>query len=164
MLDNLQIWDSVATFLAVAAIVAAVFVIWRLRKTIRFQKKFFSGPGNIPQLEEFLADQEGRLGKLSEEVRQLAKARKTLDQKQRLAISHIGVVRFNSYAEAGGNNSFSLALLDERANGVVITSLYGRDTQRVYAKPLRAGESKIPLTNEEKQAILESRNWEQANP
>jgi len=53
-------------------------------------------------------------------------------------------------------------LLDEEQSGVVITSLYGRDTQRVYVKPLLAGDSKIPLTNEERQAILESRSSETA--
>lgn len=147
MLDNLRIWDIIVSLLAVAALGIAVFSSWRLRQTVHFQKKIFSASGGAPQLEEFLAEQETRVGKLSREVRFLAKVQKILEQQQRLAISRVGMVRFNSYAEAGGTNSFSLAMLDEHRNGVVITSLYGRDTQRVYAKPLQAGESKIPLTN-----------------
>jgi hypothetical protein len=156
MLDNWGIWGS-----SIAVVVSAIIIMMvagRFRKSKRFADNNVAGFEDIIQLEKFLAQQEKRLGRLSAELSQLAKTQQLLAKKQLSAISHIGVVRFNSYAEAGGNNSFSLALLDDHQNGVVVTSLYGRDTQRVYAKPVQNGDSNIPLTNEERQAILKSRD------
>jgi len=57
----------------------------------------------------------------------------------------------------GGDQSFSLALLDKRNSGVVITSLYAREGNRVYGKPIKEGTSEYPLSEEEKKAIEEAK-------
>jgi len=76
-----------------------------------------------------------------------------LKQEMRKAITRVGVVRFNSFKETGGDQSFSIALLDESNNGVVVTSHYGREMNRVYAKPIQGGASEHELSVEEKEAI-----------
>jgi len=53
----------------------------------------------------------------------------------------------------GGDQSFSIALLDKQNSGVVITSLYTRDGNRVYAKPIENGTSEYTLSKEEKEAL-----------
>ena len=68
-------------------------------------------------------------------------------------IQKVGLVRYNPFSDAGGDQSFALALLDGRRNGVVISSLYGREMNRVYAKRIEGGASKYPLTDEEKEAL-----------
>jgi uncharacterized coiled-coil protein SlyX len=68
-------------------------------------------------------------------------------------LQKIGIVRFKAFEDVGGAQSFSLAILDGKDNGVVITSIYGRDQSRSYAKPIKEGTSKYPLSEEEKQAI-----------
>ncbi len=69
-------------------------------------------------------------------------------------IKKIGLVRFSPYREVGGNQSFSLSLLDQDSNGVVISALHSRDTTRVYAKPVVLGkETKYSLSEEEKEAV-----------
>ena len=73
-------------------------------------------------------------------------------------IQKVGIVRFNPFAEVGSNQSFSIALLDGNNNGVVITSLYGREENRVYAKPIANGQSSYLLSEEEKRAISEAIN------
>ncbi|MEA3293107.1 MAG: DUF4446 family protein, partial [Patescibacteria group bacterium] len=65
----------------------------------------------------------------------------------------IGIIRFNSFNDTGGNQSFSLSLLDENNNGLVITSHFGKETNRVYAKPVKGGASDYSLSEEEKNAI-----------
>ncbi|MGQ9457218.1 MAG: DUF4446 family protein, partial [Anaerolineae bacterium] len=66
---------------------------------------------------------------------------------------HLGVGRFNPCPDPGGNQSFAIALVDGRGNGVVLSSLHAREGTRVYAKPLKKWESDYALTEEEKQAI-----------
>ncbi len=77
------------------------------------------------------------------------------------ALNHIqgvGVVRFNPFKEMGGSQSFAVALTDKKNNGVVISSLYGRDRVNVFAKPITNGGSEYTLTKEEEQAIKKSQN------
>lgn len=72
-------------------------------------------------------------------------------------IRKVGLVRYNPFSDAGGDQSFALALLDEHKNGVVISSLYGREVNRVYAKRIEEGIcKKHQLTEEEKKVINEA--------
>jgi len=73
------------------------------------------------------------------------------------AVQGVGVVRYNPFPNMGGNMSFSLALLDGDANGVVLSVLNNRDSARVYGKPIEAGRSAHPLSAEELQALAEAR-------
>lgn len=66
----------------------------------------------------------------------------------------IGVVRFNPFADTGGAQSFTVALLDTKSNGIVMTSLYGRSGNRWYVKEVTQGIGKdIELSKEEQSAI-----------
>ena len=68
-------------------------------------------------------------------------------------IRRVGLVRYNPFSDAGGDQSFVLALLNDFKDGVVVTSLYGREVNRIYAKPIQKGASTYQLTAEEKTAI-----------
>jgi predicted phosphohydrolase len=63
------------------------------------------------------------------------------------------MVRYNPFRETGGDQSFSMALLDLRDNGIVITSIHGREVDRIYAKEIINGKSKHNLSAEEIEAI-----------
>ena len=76
---------------------------------------------------------------------------------QNISIQKVGMVRFNPFREVGGDQSFSLALLDKSNSGVVITSLYAREGNRVYGKPVKEGNSEYPLSEEEEKAIEEAK-------
>lgn len=68
-------------------------------------------------------------------------------------IRHVGLVRFSPFHDTGGDQSFTLALLDGRRDGVVITALHSRTDSRLYAKPIEAGSSPYALTGEEHEAM-----------
>ena len=72
------------------------------------------------------------------------------------SLQKTGIVRFNPFSDVGGDQSFSIALLDKQDSGVVITSLYTRDGNRVYAKPIQNGTSKYTLSKEEKEALSQA--------
>jgi Protein of unknown function (DUF4446) len=72
------------------------------------------------------------------------------------ALSRVGLVRFDAFADAGGAQSFSLALLDPGADGVVLTSLHSRQVTRLYVKSIRSGRSDLPLSGEERAALQEA--------
>lgn len=68
-----------------------------------------------------------------------------------------GIVRYSAFENVGGDQSFSLALVDERGNGAVVSGLHVRDDTRVYAKPLTQWRSSYSLSAEEQQALGHAR-------
>lgn len=73
------------------------------------------------------------------------------------AVRHVAVVRYDAFPDMGGRLSFSVALLDDAGDGVVLTSINGRSESRGYAKGVRAGRSEHTLSPEERQAIEAAR-------
>lgn len=72
------------------------------------------------------------------------------------AVRRVGLIRYDAFEDVGGRLSFSCALLDERGNGVVVTSINGRQDTRVYAKPITGGKSAYNLSVEEEEAIRQA--------
>ncbi len=68
-------------------------------------------------------------------------------------VAHKALVRYDAYNELSGHQSSSIALLDAHRSGVIITSIVHRDQARLYVKQLQDGESEIPLSPEEQQAV-----------
>jgi len=90
---------------------------------------------------------------------QLKKSKELIDLLQKEGQFHIqkvGLVRFNPFSQTGGNQSFSLALLDGNNNGLVISSFHSREGTRIYAKMVKEGE-KSSFSKEEKEAILKAK-------
>jgi len=103
-------------------------------------------PENLEQLLSQFKD-------LKEDFKKISNRMKELKKDSKFSIQGIGIVRFNPFKKSGGDQSFSIALLDGDKEGVVITSLYGREGNRIFAKPIKKGKSEYLLTEEEKRAI-----------
>lgn len=69
------------------------------------------------------------------------------------ALRHVAVVRYDAFGDMGGRLSFTVALLDDASDGLVITSIHGRSESRSYAKGVKSGNSEQTLSPEEQQAI-----------
>lgn len=72
-------------------------------------------------------------------------------------VQKIGVVRFNPFEDTGGDHSFSLAILDGKDSGVVITGLHTRERTRIYMKMIKEGKSGYDLSEEEKKALVKAK-------
>lgn len=109
------------------------------------------------KLADIVARQKQVIASHQKHLRELGKILEELVEQNRLHVQKVGIVRFNPFADTGGNMSFSLALLNADKNGIVISSLHSREGTRIYAKPVEKGESKHHLTDEERQAIAEAK-------
>ena len=118
-----------------------------------------SGAAGLPLDRRLIArlDSHGKdIKRLETAVRQLAATDKKLADLIEASIRNVGLVRFDAFEDMGGRLSFSAALLDGRGDGVVVTSINGRQESRAYAKPVAGGESVHNLSDEERQAIREA--------
>jgi len=125
------------------------FHLWQIKKKLKI---FFNGK-KASDLEGVLFEEIKRLKKSETEIKKLIKSSKVLEKMASQSIQKIAVVRFNPFKETGGDQSFVIALLDWHDNGLVISSLYSREGTRIYSKPIKAGQSKYPLTKEELEAL-----------
>ncbi len=102
---------------------------------------------------ETLKDALDWLGEIDKKVESLLESFNSLEAKNKFSIQKIGVVRYNPFSNVGGNQSFTVALLDDNDDGVIITSLYNHNGNTVYAKPVKEGKSEYSLSHEEKEAM-----------
>ena len=126
---------SAALLIALAALVFAVLALRRLSLTRRA-----SSAEALP-----------------EDVYGLRQEVAALRAEARDALRHLAVVRYDAFGDMGGHLSWSLALLDDAGNGVVLTSIHGRTDARTYAKNVAAWSSQQQLSPEEEEAIAHAR-------
>jgi len=112
--------------------------------------KFLNKKKKEPEnLEEVLS----QFKELKEDFKEISQELKNLKKENKFFIQKISMIRFNPFKGVGSDQSFSLALLDANNSGIVITSLYTREENRIYGKPIKAGQSEYQLSEEEKKAI-----------
>lgn len=129
---------------------ALIFVIYNTNKRIT---KFFNDNSG-KSIEKVLEFELKKMKAMEGDIKQLMANVKWIEGISRKSVHKVGVVRFNPFkGSIGGDQSFSIALLDNKDDGVVISSLHGAEGTRVYAKAIVRGKSKYQLTNEEEEAI-----------
>jgi len=74
------------------------------------------------------------------------------------ALRHLAVVRYDAFGDMGGRLSWSLALLDDGGNGVLLTSIHGRSEARTYAKNVAAWVCDQKTSPEEDEALTFARS------
>jgi hypothetical protein len=143
---------SVALALAIAAI---VIVTRPARRSVEWP----AAAPRATELERRLQQVTQRLEVLEAEVDRgpraeaLARSGPATPRTAGVALSHVGLVRFDAFEDAGGAQSFALALIDDDGDGVVLTSLHSRQTTRLYIKGVRRGVPDSPLSAEEVRAM-----------
>lgn len=116
-------------------------------------KKFLEKLGNGNNIEEDLETYMYRVEKVEKQNAEIANYVKTLDEDLTRCIQKVGIVRYNAFKDTGSDLSFTLALLDEHNDGVVLNGIYSREMSNIYAKPVENGKSTYTISEEEGLAI-----------
>jgi hypothetical protein len=124
--------------LSVAALAAAILALRRTSQRARRISRH--DPSTVP------ADVEG----LRAEVQALR-----LETAE--AMRHLAVVRYDAFGDMGGHLSWSVALLDDGGNGILLTSIHGRSEARTYAKSIASWSCEQPMSSEEEEALTLAR-------
>jgi len=143
---------AVGASVALAALVAGI-TLWR-----RFQQ--FARP--YEELAQ-AAQKEGVPAALQAQLlgleRNAARIEATFTYAQQIetqvktALQGIGFLKYDAFEDIRGQQSYSLCLLDAHQNGVIITSIAGRNDYRGYAKPVKNGNCDLAMSDEEKQVL-----------
>jgi hypothetical protein len=83
----------------------------------------------------------------------------TMDKKMQSVVSGMHTVRFNPFKGTGhgSNQSFATAFVNDKGDGVVISSLYSREHVSIFSKPISKMSSEYELTAEEREALQKAK-------
>lgn len=137
-------------------LITQIMTASKLKKLNSKYKKLLNGADN-KSLEQLIFDTMNISNDIVSENKEIIKRIKIIERDMQNCIQKVGVVRYNAFENVGSDLSFSIALLDNNDNGVVISGIYSRDSSATYAKKIINGQSKHPLSAEELQAISESK-------
>jgi hypothetical protein len=145
-------WIAIgAAVLAVVAVVLAVAFYVRLQRVRKAQLVLLGG--GREDLVDFAVSLQGRIDDLHRAVDEVAAGLSRVDRRVDTSVAKTGLVRYDAYADAGGQQSASIALLDSARTGVVLSAIQGRDYARIYLKELDRGRASVALSPEELEAV-----------
>jgi hypothetical protein len=146
----------VAGGVALVALVLAVVLAFKLRRLRGAQKAVLGADGSrdlvvhAQQIEKGFTDLRDWV---EESIEHFERRMQSTEDRLDGCIAYRSLVRYDAYNELSGHQSSSLALLDARKSGVVISSIVHRDQARLYVKQLNDGEAEIALSPEEQEAV-----------
>ena len=128
---------------------------WNLGYMKKRYRKMMNGVDG-DNLERLLMGHIDEVRHVVEENQRLDTENRRMDELLNMAVTRVGMVRFRAFEDMGSDLSYAVALLDAHNNGVVLSSIFGREDSRSYAKPIEDGKSSYPMTQEEEQALKEA--------
>lgn len=156
LLRSLQAYIPYFLLAETLLILVFIFLLFSLLRRVRENNhllQWLSGGERLQDVRLLLLRQQTFMEEVDKNFSTLKEELKALREKQLETLQKVGFIRFDAFKDMGGELSFSLALLNGKDEGIVISSLHGREGSRVYGKTVRDGSSNFPLSEEEKEAI-----------
>jgi hypothetical protein len=145
-----------AAGVALAALALAAVLAVKVRR-MRAAQAVVLGEGGVQDLVSHAAALQSDFRALRDWMEEMAATldRRMVTAETRLdgAIAFAGLVRYDAYNEMSGRQSTSIALLDTRRDGIVLSSIHHRDQARLYAKRVSGGQGELELSPEEAAAL-----------
>jgi hypothetical protein len=150
-----------AVAIALIALVLAV-VQWRALRRMRIAQTQVLGDYGTRDLIDHAAhlhrEFEALHAFITDAAARLDRRLDVVEERMDGAVSRVGLLRYDAYNEMSGRQSTSIALLDDRECGVVLSSIHHRDQARLYAKQVTAGRGELQLSPEEQEVIRLARS------
>ena len=148
----------IVTSMAVILVIMLGIMINQAMKLSYMKKRYRKMMTGVDgaNLERLLMGHIDEVKRVVEENQRIDAENHRMDELLQTAITRVGVVRFRAFEDMGSDLSYAVALLDSHNNGVVLSSIFGREDSRSYVKPIEAGQSTYTMTEEESQALREA--------
>lgn len=153
----------ITVILAVIVILQMILIFVIIHKMNIMSRKYsalMSGKKGI-SLEKIVRVRFKEMDLVKENEKRLNKEHKENKKKLVSCISKMGLVKYDAFDEMAGKLSFALALLNDENSGVVVNAMHSREGCFTYAKEIIKGESYIPLSEEEKEAMERAKTIEE---
>lgn len=153
-------------FLIISVLVNIILIMlyivssFRLRSIRKDYLNFMKKLGNGENIEEILRGYIKKVENVEKNNKEIYEYCKRLDMDVSKCIQKVGILRYSAFKDTGSDLSFTLALLDQNDDGIVLNGIYSREMSNIYAKPIKNGTSTYTVSEEEKEAIKRAINSE----
>ena len=124
----------------------------KIKKLKQKYDRFMNGV-NEGNLETVLGDCLNKVNFVVDKNKELEYQINTIERNMYYCVQKVGIVRYNGFDNVGSDLSFSIAMLDNNDDGIILSSLYSRDSSSTYAKPITGSKSRYALSAEEIKAL-----------
>jgi signal transduction histidine kinase len=156
IIDTLKNYDIIIILALVIAVIILIFLQILNRVQInQLEKKYhrMMKGTSAKNIEEMIIEYNENVEIVHEASKKMEQLYGEVKENLEDCIQKFSVVRYRAFDDVGSDLSFSIALLNDKNDGFVITGIYGRNECTTFAKPLENGISKYDLSDEEKTAI-----------
>lgn len=155
ILNNLTYVVAILGVLVIVMYIVIINLYMNIRYLKKRYKKMMTGvdSGNM---ERMLIGHIDEVKRVMEDHTALKAEQQRMDDVLQRSLTRVGVVRFRAFEDMGGDLSYAVALLDSHNNGVLFSSVFGREGSQAYVKPIENGASSYTLTEEEQRALREA--------
>ena len=157
MISQMLGFDSDYIIIGLVIMVLIMFIIMIVSlvqiSNLKKRYKIFMSGKNARNLEKTLIERLEQVDELMDANVANEKNIKIIFDKMRFTFQKIGLVKYDAFHEMGGKLSFSLALLNEKNDGIVMNAVHSREGCYTYIKEIIAGNSIIVLSPEEAEAL-----------
>ena len=156
VVNNTSYMIAILGVLMIVMYLLIINLYYNLNYMKKRYKKMMTGVDDGANLERMLLGHIDETRSVAQENEKLKAENKRIDDLLKRALTRVSVVRFRAFEDMGSDLSYSVALLDSHNNGVVMSSIFGREDSRSYVKPIENGTSTYQLIAEEEQALREA--------
>lgn len=149
-------WMTLGLGVVVVVLVICLIMLSAKLSKLRISYLKVMNGGSVDNIEALFEQINYRLNEASKETKQQKDRLSVVEAVQKKMKAKVGIYRYNAFGDRGSELSFSVAIVDESQDGVVLTGIHTRDETYIYAKPLAKGQSSYMLSPEEKEAINRS--------
>lgn len=140
--------------LGVLLVILLILVIQQRGTINTLKKKYdFFTKGKDINIDQVLVETIEELHKTQKELEELQKKHQSLREQVRGCLQNVKMKRYDAFEAMGGEMSYSILVTDEDKNGVILTSIYGREDNRCFAKEIVKGKAKTALAEEEQELL-----------
>lgn len=144
----------ITVLLAVVIFILLVMLVTTRKKLTVMQDKYdYFTKGSEANIDQVLTKTLQELEKTQAELQQLQQKHGQLREQVKGCIQKVKMERYDAFDAMGGEMSYSILLADENNDGIILTSIYGREDNRCYAKDVKGGKSSYVLAEEEKKLL-----------
>ena len=157
---DIKIITTVLGCLVILLLAILIAVVHKMNIIVRKYDTLMSGKKGS-DLEKIILLRFKEMDQVKANAKRITKEHKLIKKQLSGCYNKMGLVKYDAFDEMAGKLSFSLALLNEENSGVVINSMHSREGCYTYAKEIIKGESYIPLSEEEKNALERAKTVEE---
>lgn len=147
----IYIMAAMAVLLLIVYIIAVVLLV-KLSNMKKRYREMMAG-STAESLENMLLEHIAKVERVTAQNADIEAEHKRIHDILENVVQRVGVVRFSAFEDVGGDLSYAVALLDRTNTGIILSSIFSRNSSTTYMKPVNKGHSAYKLSVEEQEAL-----------